>query len=302
MNTYKEVQQLIDDEKARGFSKPVIVTDAAYACIGWPYVFGAWGERCVPSQRGRRMSSDHPTIKSKCHVLSDSSIDWRNLNDNSRCSGCKWCCGVRMFDCRGFTYWLLRQVDITLVGQGATSQYNTDSNWVQKGDIAEMPNVVCCVFQKSGNTMQHTGMHIGNGVIIHCSVNVQEGNTSQRAWTHYAIPVGLHNEIPKVVHPTVRKGSTGEAVKELQKLLNQRGYNCGTADGIFGAKTEAAVKAFQKANGLSVDGICGKKTWAALIEEPQSLYDIKIHNATYDQASKIKQICPDAEIVQVSIS
>lgn len=263
--------------------------------MGWPYVFGAWGELCVPAQRGRRMNADHPTIKSKCQVLKGS-YDWRNIHTNAYCQGCNWGCGVRMFDCRGFTYWLLKQVGITIDGQGATSQYNSVTNWVQKGDIAEMPNVVCCVFQKSGNKMQHTGMHIGNGVIIHCSVNVQEGKTSQKVWTHYAIPVGLYGEVPQVIHPTLKKGSSGEAVKELQTLLNQKGLNCGTADGKFGVKTENAVKQFQKANELTADGICGKKTWAALDTEEPVLYNVKVNGVTWEQATKIKEICSNAEI------
>lgn len=60
-------------------------------------------------------------------------------------------------------------------------------------------------------------------------------------------------------------GSTGSAVKKLQTFLNALGYNCGTVDGVFGAQTKAAVMAFQKANGLTVDGICGSETWGKLI-------------------------------------
>jgi len=63
---------------------------------------------------------------------------------------------------------------------------------------------------------------------------------------------------------TLRRGSKGSEVKALQQYLNQLGYNCGTPDGIFGTKTEAAVKAFQKAKGLTADGIVGPKTRAAL--------------------------------------
>lgn len=57
---------------------------------------------------------------------------------------------------------------------------------------------------------------------------------------------------------TIRQGSRGADVATLQKKLNLN------ADGIFGPKTEEAVKLFQKANGLSVDGIVGAKTWSAL--------------------------------------
>lgn len=65
-------------------------------------------------------------------------------------------------------------------------------------------------------------------------------------------------------YPTLKMGSTGTYVKKLQKKLNSLKYNCGTADGVFGAKTLAAVKKFQKKKKLTVDGIVGKKTWTKL--------------------------------------
>ena len=64
---------------------------------------------------------------------------------------------------------------------------------------------------------------------------------------------------------TLSNGSKGEDVKALQILLNGMGFNCGTADGIFGAKTLNAVKAFQKKVGLSADGIVGILTWSKLL-------------------------------------
>ena len=55
-------------------------------------------------------------------------------------------------------------------------------------------------------------------------------------------------------------GCEGADVKRLQSFLNWAGFNCGTPDGDFGMKTLAAVKAFQKKVGLTIDGICGSKT------------------------------------------
>ena len=63
---------------------------------------------------------------------------------------------------------------------------------------------------------------------------------------------------------TLRQGDRGTDVATLQKRLNELGFNCGNVDGIFGPKTHAAVIAFQKANGLLVDGIVGKNTRAKL--------------------------------------
>lgn len=64
----------------------------------------------------------------------------------------------------------------------------------------------------------------------------------------------------------LRLGSRGEAVKWLQRELTLSGFACGKIDGIFGEKTKTAVKAFQKAQKIAVDGICGKVTAAKLKE------------------------------------
>ncbi len=58
--------------------------------------------------------------------------------------------------------------------------------------------------------------------------------------------------------PTIRRGDRSEHTRFLQQKLGIG------ADGIFGPKTEAAVKAFQASRGLVADGIVGRKTWAAL--------------------------------------
>lgn len=61
-----------------------------------------------------------------------------------------------------------------------------------------------------------------------------------------------------------KRGSSGQTVTEIQKRLKNWGYYSGEVDGIFGSRTETAVKQFQKKNGLSVDGKVGPATLAAL--------------------------------------
>ena len=63
----------------------------------------------------------------------------------------------------------------------------------------------------------------------------------------------------------LKNGSTGTDVKDLQIILNMRGYKL-DKDGIFGSTTLKAVKNFQKQNNILIDGIVGKKTWKALLE------------------------------------
>ncbi len=62
----------------------------------------------------------------------------------------------------------------------------------------------------------------------------------------------------------------GEDVKEVQKKLNNLGYNCGKVDGYFGKNTDSAVRKYQKANGLVVDGIVGPATWKKLFATSSS--------------------------------
>lgn len=88
--------------------------------------------------------------------------------------------------------------------------------------------------------------------------NTQTSGTAQKA----------ENKPESVVYnmQTLRINSSGTQVWVLQQLLNRTvDYTCGKADGIFGTKTLAAVRRYQEANGLTVDGIVGKNTWAKLL-------------------------------------
>ena len=62
----------------------------------------------------------------------------------------------------------------------------------------------------------------------------------------------------------LRQGSQGNEVKEVQRRLREWGYYSGAVDGIYGSGTAEAVRAFQKKNGLTADGLVGKATYAAL--------------------------------------
>lgn len=263
MNSIEYVSTRLESMIQQGISKPDIIRAIGPECAGWPYVYGAWGEQCTPAGRRRRKRDDHPTIVSACQVLS---------GKRTTCDGCKWNLPVRMFDCRGFVHWLLEQVGIDIAGQGSNSQYNTKANWIARGPISEMPrDKVCCIFVRKNSVMEHVGFYLGDGTTVECSAGVQYFGQIKSKWTNYAIPAGLYDggEIvpqPTSNKPTIRRGSSGVYVTLLQTALIQRGYTCGSsgADGVFGAKTESAVKAFQKDHGLTADGICGPKTWEAI--------------------------------------
>lgn len=65
----------------------------------------------------------------------------------------------------------------------------------------------------------------------------------------------------------VAYGSQGDAVRQLQSELNKHGYQL-DEDGIFGSKTKAAVRDYQKKNSLRLDGIAGDETWGSLLSSP----------------------------------
>ncbi len=74
-------------------------------------------------------------------------------------------------------------------------------------------------------------------------------------------------EVCTVEVNVLKKGAKGAQVKAMQLLLMGYGFSCGDkgADSSFGAATDKAVRAFQKAKGLTQDGSCGPKTWAKLL-------------------------------------
>lgn len=288
MNTAKYVDQLVINLKKEGIPLSEAAWQTALACVDFPYVFGAWGEECTPANRKRRMRDDHPTIKSACQVLNGKKPD---------CNGCKWYPDgekVRMFDCRGFTDWVLKQYGVDLQGEGCTSQWNTASNWMAKGEVKDgLPNdVLVCLFVKKGTKMEHTGFGY-QGATVECSHNVEYYSKRKSKWTHWAVANGVTGNVPDY-HPTLRRGDKGPYVKEAQEDLLKLGYDLGKygADGDFGKATEAAVRQCQKDHGLVVDGIIGQMTWNVLTTvepqpdpepTPETLYTVSIPHQTEAQ-------------------
>ena len=73
-----------------------------------------------------------------------------------------------------------------------------------------------------------------------------------------------------MAEPTLKKGSKKPEVKDLQEALKALGFSPGKIDGVFGAATEKAVKAFQASVGIDADGIVGPITWLNIDEADQS--------------------------------
>lgn len=138
----------------------------------------------------------------------------------------------------------------------------------------------------------HCGVYIGNGLAVESTpawsngvqitaCNCYKKGYNTRYWTkHGKLPYIEYSSQAKAegVKDTVtielsvlRKDSKGDEVKTLQRLLKILGYKGSNGkqlsiDGDFGGNTYYALKAFQKAKGLTQDGICGKNSWNAILK------------------------------------
>ena len=239
-NIIEQVKQEMAQEK---ISDSMACWRAALACVGWAYVFGAYGEYCEPSNRRSRYRDSHPTIKSKCQNF--------NGKDSvpSGCVGCKWFLGTadsdqskhegrtRFFDCRGFVYWILHQVCgmWEKCPAGATTMWNTASNWKAKGKVSEgVPEdvLVCLFVQDKDNPkkMSHVGFGY-NGETLECSSGVQHFTSRNKKWSHWAVPVCIDGEVPGPdpdKKPTLRRGEIGKSCSFTRRRgRGTRGCRCG---------------------------------------------------------------------------
>lgn len=98
-----------------------------------------------------------------------------------------------------------------------------------------------------------------------------DGQLGQLSWNKIVDVKNSVNarSVPGVLYPypgaTLRRGSSGDAVRFVQSELNKTDNAGLTVDGQFGARTESAVTAFQRRSGLKADGVVGSQTWSALM-------------------------------------
>jgi len=101
---------------------------------------------------------------------------------------------------------------------------------------------------------------------------------------------------------TIRRGSKGDEVVRLQKILISRGYNLDPygADGDFGGGTHRAVCSWQASIGLDVDGIVGPDTWATLESNNDAAYQDGTGAAEVEKwQTKIRERCTDPQRLRV---
>lgn len=209
------------------------------------------------------------------------------------------------FDCSGLgMYWLqnvkgIYKSDMTAHGMKGKCE-KLAKNQLKKGDWVFILN--------SEGRAHHIGFIVDDALqVIEArgrSWGVYKGGFSDR-WNWYGRPEVFKNEIEGVVPMNItkelRKGDKGDEVRAVQQMLINKGYSLTKygADGSFGDETDVAVRAFQKAEKLSVDGIVGEKTTLALgliwgDAEPD-------YKALYEQTlTQLKQLQVSYQAMQIS--
>lgn len=177
------------------------------------------------------------------------------------------------FDCSGFVYVVLRRMGLNvsrLTAQGFYNKYEKNSTGVTlKSEGALL------FFGKDIKHITHVAINCGDGTMyesIGTSKNtksnpgkgVTRSKINRRSDLIAVRMPDYEKEVIATPSPTLRKGSSGNQVKLLQKLLNQIIKAGLVVDGEYGEKTYKAVKTFQACTGLVADGIYGNKSYAML--------------------------------------
>ena len=127
---------------------------------------------------------------------------------------------------------------------------------------------VCCKAQDYGFKglayIDSKHVHLDNRLIGKYRGDERKGYSNNVPNGDFYSYFGIPKEVKFNLTRTLKKGCKGDDVRLLQTKLNSLGYDCGNADGDFGTKTDKAVKKFQKAKGLTQDGIVGKNSAHAL--------------------------------------
>ena len=256
----------------------------------WGYIWGTAGEKWTAAKQkelGKTKDSDRA---------------------QGREYGSKWI-GHTVADCSGLFSWAFKQL-------GGYMYHGSDTMYrkycVNKGELRKGKRTDCgtlkpgtAVFVWNGKKYSHVGLFVGGGTVIEAMGTIN-GVTTIRVtagkWTHWGELVGIDyvntgKEASSNVistgaaggvekspsgQPTLRRGSKGDAIRELQTMLDKLGYDLGPCgiDGDFGKATEAAVRSFQSDHRLTVDGIAGPATYGEL-EKSVNAISVKPEEATY---------------------
>ncbi len=224
--------------------------------LGLPYVYGALGQTMSEAMI-RSFAKQYPSMYTSAYLT-------KTLE----------AVGKQAFDCAGLIKFFAWGNTDNLKTYDADTDISANTAYSKasvKGAIKTIPEKPgVCVWLDG-----HIGVCIGAGYVVEArgvDHGVVKTRLTDRPWTHWMQYPGVDyadasiSATTTATKPTLRKGRKGAGVKTMQQQLMTLGYKLPKygADGDFGSETEAAVKAFQRAKRLVVDGIVGPRTWGAL--------------------------------------
>ncbi len=244
------------------------ISQSALSLVGLGYIYGATGWVCTEA-RLQAQAKQYPEYAEKIFYY-----------------GRKLWLGKVCYDCAQLTKRAAKEAGYSFVS-GANSQKNMGI-WIEEGTIDTLPDeagIFLFVIDPKTGKAKHVAVTVGGGYEVEArghAYGVVKRKIKDCAFTHWKRLPGLDDEVGTVSDPAqapvedslpiLRKGSQGEYVAAAQSLLKECGYPLSKwgIDGQYGAETEAAVKEFQAAIALKVDGIIGPKTWAALMDAAEA--------------------------------
>ena len=179
---------------------------------------------------------------------------WQSVEDANIAWHCGTKSGYKHPECRN-----ANSIGIELCVRNKGSQADTSKDWYfEDATVWAAAELTKHLMQKYNVPADHVLRHYD--VTGKICPNPYVYNTTKHTWTEFK------SLISSAGRNYMQIGDSGEEVRQLQKDLNALGYDCGTADGIYGQKTAAAVEKLQKATGLAADGMAGIKTLAKIDE------------------------------------
>lgn len=198
--------------------------------------------------------------------------------------------GKRVADCSGLFRWAANELG-AYIYHGSNTMWNTYTDPAHRGAVGGRMEIYpgTAVYKNTEGKRTHVGLYVGEGKYGVDTVIEAQGTrtgvveSKLSAWDEWGeLLVKIGGEMVKVDYDlppnvidipprTMRKGDSGEDVKELQEALVREGYDVGKKkdgtpliDGKYGGETMSAVRAFQYDHGLKADGIAGPMTLNAL--------------------------------------
>lgn len=176
------------------------------------------------------------------------------------------------FDCSELVQWAAARCGVRFV-DGAQNQRNACQGAGTTLDVDEgirtRGALLFRIDEGPGN--DHVAVSLGDGKTIEArgaAYGVNVFPATGRGWTHSGLVPGLSRAEGRIGVEVLRKGDLGEEVRWVQRRLQMHGHDPGPADGVFGPRTDAAVRSFQTVKGLLVDGVVGPETRRALRAQP----------------------------------